>query len=110
MEYIVSESITFVAKNPQKLFYDLTSKCIHDSFIKKTTKRKRGMKFKLIVEFLFNSGVDSFRYMRTLTEDVYQEEQWGPHRPLVETNYSNRIIVVEEHHEGTHQLFRLPLL
>ena len=48
--------------------------------------------------------------MRTLTEDVYQEEEWGPHRPLVETNYSNRIIVVEEHHEGACQRFCGPLL
>ena len=48
--------------------------------------------------------------MRTLTEDVYQEEQWGPHRLLEETNYSNRIIVVEEHHEGTDQWLRVPLL
>ena len=45
--------------------------------------------------------------MRTLTEDALLEEEWSAERPLVEKNYSNQIIVVEEHHEGTDQQFRV---
>ena len=50
---------------------------------------------------------ESFRYMRTMTEEVLLEEEWSAERPLVEKNYSNQIIVVEEHHEGTSQQLRV---